>query len=38
MKMENEIKCGTKGVVKAIHVKPGDALDNGILMIEVDAE
>ena len=37
MKMENEIKVGTDGVVKAIHVKVGDALDNGVLMIEVDA-
>ena len=37
MKMENEIKCGVDGVVKAIHVKVGDALDNGVLMIEVDA-
>lgn len=38
MKMENEIKCGMDGVVKAIHVKEGDALDNGVLMIEVDGE
>lgn len=38
MKMENEIKAGADGVVKAIHVKAGDALDNGVLMIEVDAE
>ena len=38
MKMENEIKCSSKGTVKAIHVKAGDALDNGILMIEVEAE
>jgi biotin carboxyl carrier protein len=37
MKMENEIKVGTDGVVKAIHVKVGDALDNGVLMIEVEA-
>ena len=37
MKMENEIKCGVDGIVKAIHVKIGDALDNGVLMIEVDA-
>ena len=36
--MENEIKVGTDGVVKAIHVKAGDALDNGVLMIEVEAE
>lgn len=38
MKMENEIKCGASGVVKAIHVKTGDTLDNGILMMEVEAE
>ena len=36
MKMENEIKCGASGVVKAIHVKAGDALDNGVLMMEVE--
>lgn len=36
MKMENEIKCGVNGVVKAIHVKAGDALENGILMMEVE--
>lgn len=38
MKMENEIKSGVDGVVKAIHVKTGDALDNGVLMMEVEAE
>ena len=38
MKMENEIKAGADGVVKGIHVKAGDALDNGVLMIEVEAE
>ncbi len=38
MKMENEIKCNTTGIVKAIHVKQGDTLENGILMIEVEAE
>ncbi len=36
MKMENEIKCGVDGVVKSIHVKEGDALDSGILMLEVE--
>lgn len=36
MKMENEIKSGLDGVVKAIHVKAGDALENGILMMEVE--
>jgi biotin carboxyl carrier protein len=38
MKMENEIKSGIDGVVKAIHVKAGDALENGVLMMEVEAE
>lgn len=38
MKMENEIKAGIDGVVKAIHVKAGDALENGVLMMEVEAE
>jgi biotin carboxyl carrier protein len=38
MKMENEIKCGASGTVRAIHVKAGDALENGILMMEVEAE
>jgi biotin carboxyl carrier protein len=38
MKMENEIKAGIDGVVKAIHVKAGDALENGILMMEVEEE
>jgi biotin carboxyl carrier protein len=37
MKMENEIKAGADGIVKAIHVKAGDALDQGVLMMEVDS-
>jgi len=37
MKMENEIKSGIDGVVKAVHVKAGDALENGVLMMEVEA-
>jgi len=35
MKMENEIKCGIDGVVKAIHVNVGQALEQGVLMLEV---
>lgn len=38
MKMENEIKSGFDGVLKAIHVKAGDTLESGILMLEVEAE
>ncbi len=36
MKMENEIKCGTDGVIKAIHVKEGDALEQKVLMMEIE--
>lgn len=36
MKMENEIKSCFDGVVKDIHVKEGQVLDRGILMMEVE--
>ena len=36
MKMENEIKAGMDGVVKAIHVKEGQNLDSGHLMLEIE--
>ena len=36
MKMENEIKSGTDGIVRAIHVGEGQALDGGVLMMEVE--
>ena len=34
--MENEIKASVEGTVKAIHVKEGQALEQGVLMIELD--
>lgn len=37
MKMENEIKSGIDGIVKAIHVKVGDTLEENVLMMEVEA-
>lgn len=37
MKMENEIKSGIDGVVKAIHVKEGDALEENVLMLEIES-
>ena len=37
MKMENEIKTAVNGVVKEIHVKEGDALDQGVLMLEIES-
>ena len=37
MKMENEIKSGLDGIVKTIHVKEGDTLEENVLMMEVEA-
>lgn len=36
MKMENEIKTSVAGTVKAIHVEEGQALESGVLMIEIE--
>ena len=36
MKMENEIKAGMSGVVKAVHVTEGQVLESGYLMIEIE--
>jgi len=36
MKMENVIKSDGEGVVKAIHIKKGIAVDKGQLMIEME--
>jgi len=36
MKMENEIKAGCDGVVKSVHVKEGQAIESGHLMIEIE--
>ncbi len=36
MKMENEIKSNFAGVIKSVHVKEGQTLDAGILMMELE--
>ncbi|MFP5490438.1 MAG: acetyl-CoA carboxylase biotin carboxyl carrier protein subunit [Bacteriovoracia bacterium] len=36
MKMENEIKAGVSGVVKSLLVQPGQALESGVLMAEIE--
>ena len=36
MMMENEIKASYDGKVKEIHVSEGQALDNGVLMLDID--
>lgn len=36
MKMENEMKTSFDGTIKAIHVKEGDTLDAGFLLLEME--
>lgn len=36
MKMENEIKAQAGGVVRKVHVAPGDVLEAGVLMAEME--
>jgi biotin carboxyl carrier protein len=36
MKMENEIKAGASGVLKSLLVQPGQALEQGVLMAEIE--
>lgn len=37
MKMENELRAQNAGVVKAIHVSPGDAVSKNALLLEFEA-
>jgi biotin carboxyl carrier protein len=36
MKMENEIKAPTEGIVKTVYVSEGDTLEQGVLMIDLE--
>jgi pyruvate carboxylase subunit B len=36
MKMENELKAATVGVVSRIHVQPGQAVDKGAVLVEFE--
>ena len=38
MKMENEIRCRNGGVVKAVHVTAGQAIDGDVVLIEIEPE
>ena len=35
MKMENEVKSGREGVVKAIHVSPGQSVEADVVLMEI---
>jgi propionyl-CoA carboxylase alpha chain len=37
MKMENELKAETAGVVRRIAVEPGTAVEKGTLLVEFEA-
>ena len=37
MKMENELKSASSAVVKAIRVKPGEAVEKGQILVEFEA-
>ena len=36
MKMENELKAGRAGTVKAVHVREGQAVEGGALLVELE--
>jgi biotin carboxyl carrier protein len=36
MKMENELRAPHAGTVRALHVRPGDSVDAGQLLVELD--
>ena len=36
MKMENELRASASGVVKAVHVAPGQAVEKGALLVELE--
>jgi len=35
MKMENEIQCKRKGIVNAIHIKPGQVVEADVPLVEI---
>ncbi len=38
MKMENELRAAGSGRVRAVHAKPGEAVNKGALLVELEAE
>lgn len=38
MKMENEIFCQNAGIIRSVHVKAGQAVENDQVLIEIDPE
>ena len=38
MKMENELKADSAGVVSAVHIEPGQPVEKGTLLVEFEAD
>lgn len=38
MKMENEIFCRGSGIVRAVHVRPGQVVENDAVLVEIDPD
>ena len=38
MKMENELRAAGSGRVRAVHATPGEAVDKGALLVELEAQ
>ncbi len=38
MKMENELRAAGAGRVRTVHAKPGEAVDKGAILVELDSE
>jgi pyruvate carboxylase subunit B len=36
MKMENELRAGADGTVKAVHARPGQAVEKGMVLVELE--
>ena len=36
MKMQNSLSAGVTGVVKAVHVKPGDTVEEEQVLVEIE--
>ena len=36
MKMENELRAPAAGTVRAVHVRVGDAVEKGALLVELE--
>jgi biotin carboxyl carrier protein len=36
MKMENEIRCRNRGIIKSVHVEPGQTVEADVTLVEIE--